>query len=54
MGYCVVNQSKGLIAWCRQYSSACMMAREFGVGTAILGTHNKFLRGFVESIRKSW
>lgn len=54
MGYCIINRYRGLIVWCKHYSSACMMAKEFGSGTAILNTRCKIFRKFVTQIRQSW
>lgn len=54
MSYCVCNRSRGIIVWCKQYSSAVMMAKEIGSGSVIVNTRCKFLRRFVAQIRSSW
>lgn len=54
MGYCVINQYRGQIAWCKNLSSAYMMAMEFGCDSIIIENHRKIHRKFVSQIRKSW
>ena len=54
MNYCVCNYEKKQVAWCKQYSSAVMMAQLWGGGTCIIETQVGIHRDIVQSIRRSW
>lgn len=54
MSFCVCNTYTKQIAWCREYSSAIMMAQTFGGRTIIIETEIGIHRDIVAFIRKSW